>query len=75
MKESEVFQEFQQEARVETCREDILLVLEARFGRRAAGEFAPFLKTVTKMARLNRLLRLAARAAALEQFREGLSDT
>jgi hypothetical protein len=74
MKESKVILEFQEEARVETRREDVLQVLEARFGRRAAGEFAPFLKTVTEVARLSRLLRLAARASGIDQFRDRFQD-
>jgi hypothetical protein len=70
MKESKVIQEFQEEARVEQARRDIVEVLEARFGRRAAAEFAPLLNKVTKTAQLDRLLRLAARSATVEQFRE-----
>jgi hypothetical protein len=70
MKESKVIQEFQEEARVEQARKYIVEVLEAQFGRRAAAEFAPLLNKVTKTAQLDRLFSLAARSAALEQFRE-----
>jgi hypothetical protein len=63
MKESRVIQEFQEEARVEQARKYIVEVLEARFGRRAAAQFAPLLNKVTKTAPLDRLLRLTARSA------------
>jgi hypothetical protein len=69
MKESQVIEEFREEARVEQGREAVLQVLGARFGRRAAAEFRPLLRTVDKLAQLNRLLRIAAQSIDLEQFR------
>jgi len=65
MKESKIIEDFL----VEKGREDILEVLDARFGPRAPAEFAPHLTTVTDSKRLNRLLRLAAQATGLKQFR------
>jgi hypothetical protein len=70
MKESEVILEFQEEARVEQGRKHVLAVLEARFGRRAAAEFAPLVNNITKTAKLDKLLRLAARAGGIDQFRD-----
>jgi hypothetical protein len=74
MKESEVILEFQEEARVEQGRKHVLAVLEARFGRRAAAEFAPLINNVTKTAKLDRLLRLAARSSTIDQFRDRFPD-
>jgi hypothetical protein len=70
MKESKIIEEFQQEARVEAQREDILQVLDIRFGARAATEFAPQLENVSDNKRLTRLHRLAVQATALKQFRD-----
>jgi hypothetical protein len=70
MKESKVILEFQEEARVEARREDILAALEIRFGLPAAKEFAPALNAMTDSKRLAGLLRLALRCSTLEQFRE-----
>ena len=71
MKESKVIEEFQ----VETAREYILQVLDARFGPRAAAEFAPLLQSVTDTKRLARLNRLAAQATSFEQFRDRFQKT
>jgi len=70
MKESKIIEEFQEEARLEKGREDVLQVLDARFGARAAAEFAPLLSTMNDSDSLDRLLRLAAKSAALKQFRD-----
>jgi hypothetical protein len=75
MKESKVILEFQEEARVETYRQNVLRVLEARFGRRAATEFAPLVNNVTKTAKLDKLLGLAARSSTIDQFRDRFQDT
>jgi len=66
MKESKIIEEFQ----VETQREAVLKVLDARFGPRAAEEFAPLLTSVTDSERLDRLLRLAAQSPDVKRFRE-----
>ena len=71
MKESKIIEEFQ----VETQREDILKVLDAKFGSSAAAEFAPILTTVTDSERLDRLLRLAAQSPALKRFRDRFQRT
>ena len=70
MHELKFIEDLKEEARVNRGREDILQVLEAKFGRRAGAEFAPLLKDVTKTAELDRLLRMAARAASADQFRD-----
>jgi hypothetical protein len=70
MKESKVIEEFQEEARLETRRQDVLQVLDARFGPRAAAEFAPLLQTVTDLDRLARLHRLVVQVPVLKQFRD-----
>jgi hypothetical protein len=75
MKESKIIEEFQEEARVETRREDILQVLDARFGPDALAEFAPLLGTITDSDHLDRLLRLAAQATGLKQFRDRFQKT
>jgi hypothetical protein len=75
MKESKIIEEFQEEARVEKGRDAILQVLDARFGRRAAKEFAPALSTVTDSDRLDRLLRLAAQSTEVKQFRDRFQKT
>jgi hypothetical protein len=72
MKESDIIVEFQEEARVETRRRDVLEVLDARFGAAAAKEFAPLVNAITNSGRLDQLLRLAAQAAGVKQFRAGL---
>jgi hypothetical protein len=71
MKESKVIEEFQ----VETAREYILQVLDAKFGPSASSEFAPLLQAVTDRDRLARLNRLAAQATALKQFRDRFQKT
>jgi hypothetical protein len=70
MKESKVIEEFQEEARVETRRQDIQEALEIKFGTPAAKEFAPALNAITDSHRLARLHRLALRCSSLEQFRD-----
>jgi hypothetical protein len=70
MKESKIIEEFQEETRLETRRQDLVKVLDAKFGRRAAAEFAAPLSTVSDSDRLDRLLRLAVQSAGLEQFRD-----
>lgn len=70
MKESKVIVEFQEEARLETQRDAVLKVLDARFGQRAREEFAPVLRAETDAGHLDRLLRLAAKATTVKQFRE-----
>jgi hypothetical protein len=69
MKESKIIEEFQEEARVETRRQDILECLRVHFAPAAAREFAPALKSINDSDELGRLLRLALRCSALEQFR------
>jgi len=69
MKESKIIEEFQEEARVEKGREDVLEVLEVNFGVAAAKEFAPALDAITDSDRLGRLHRLALQSSDLEQFR------
>lgn len=70
MKELRVFAEFQEEARAETRRQDIQVVLEIKFGPPAAKEFVPALRAFTDSKRLARVFRLVVRCSSLEQFRD-----
>jgi hypothetical protein len=71
MRESKIIEEF----RVEKGREDILQVLEAKFGRAAAAEFGPILETVSDGDRLDKVLRLAAKSSRLKEFRDRYQET
>jgi predicted transposase YdaD len=87
MKGSKIIEEFQEEARqearlearrearLEKAREDVLQVLDAKFGAPAQVEFALAMQAETDIDRLNRLLRLAAKTAELKQFRDQFSRT
>ena len=75
MKESKVIEEFQEEARLEARREDILQALDAKFGAAAAAEITPLLQAVTDSQRLVRLHRLAVQAGTLKQFRDRFHKT
>jgi len=70
MRESKIIEEFRTEFQVEFQREAIVKVLEAKFGPRAAAEFAPLLESVTESEQLDRLLRMAAQSRGLKDFRD-----
>ncbi len=54
MEESPIFKEIQDEARVETSQEYVLIVLETRFGRRLAASCRDAVLGVTKLDKLRR---------------------
>ena len=66
-------QEGRQEGRFEALSEDILDILDARFGE-VPGEVRKMLKGVTDEACLKSLLRRAAVAGSLEEFSEGFQS-
>jgi len=72
MKESALYAEIGDEARVETAQADVLAVLEERLGGPAATSCRDAVQRVTKQDKLRRLLRLAARCADIEAFQRGL---
>ena len=72
MKESGLFAEIRDEARVETSQASVLTVLEERFGGQAAAACRDAVQRVTNQDKLRRLLRLAARCANIEAFLRGL---
>jgi predicted transposase YdaD len=72
MKESALYAEIGDEARVETAQAYVLAVLEERFGGQAAASCRDAVQRVTKQDKLRRLLRLAARFANIEAFQRGL---
>jgi hypothetical protein len=72
MKESALYAEIGDEARVETAQAYVLAVLEDRFGGQAAASCREAVQRVTKQDKLRRLLRLAVRCANLEAFQRGL---
>jgi hypothetical protein len=72
MKESALYAEIGDEARVETAQEDVPAVLEERLGGQASASFRDAVQRVTKQDKLRRLLRLAARFANIEAFQRGL---
>ena len=72
MKESALYAEIGDEARVETAQADVLAVLEERLGKQAAASCRDAVLRVTKRDKLGRLVRLAARCADVETFQRGL---
>jgi len=72
MKESALYAEIGDEARIETAQACILAVLEERLGGPAAASCRDAVQRVTKQDKLRRLLCLAARCASIEAFQRGL---
>ena len=72
MKESALYAEIGDEARIETAQADVLAVLEERLGGQAAASCHDAVQRVTNQDKLRRLLRLAARCANIEGFQRGL---
>ena len=72
MKESALYAEIGDEARIETAQAYVLAVLEERFGAQAVPSCRDAVRRVTKQDKLRRLLRLAARCADVEAFQRGL---
>jgi hypothetical protein len=72
MKESALYAEIGDEARVETAQADVLAVLDERFGSQAAASCRDAVSRIIKQDKLRRLLRLAARYANIEAFQRGL---
>jgi hypothetical protein len=72
MKESALYAEIGDEARVETIQADVLAVLEERLGERAEASCRDAVQRVTKQDKLRRLLRLAVRCASIEEFQRSL---
>jgi len=72
MKESAIYAEIGDGARVETAQADVLTVLEERLGAPAAASCRDAVQRVTNQDKLHRLLRLAARCADIEAFQRGL---
>jgi hypothetical protein len=75
MKESKIIEEFQEEARLETRREDVMEDSHIKFGAAAAREFRSALQEITDSNGLARLQRLALRCAGLEEFRRRFQKT
>lgn len=74
MIESKFFEEVQAIGALDRGREDTLAVLEERFGRAQAAEFAAAVNALDDSARLNQLLRLAVRCAGPEEFRQAVAE-
>ncbi len=72
MKESALYAEIGDEARIENSQAFVLAVLEERFGVQAAGSFRDAVQRITKQDKLRRLHRLAVRCADIEAFQRGL---
>jgi predicted transposase YdaD len=72
MKESALYAEIGDEARVETAQAYVLAALEERFGPEAAATCRDAVQRVTKQDRLHRLHRLAVRCANVQAFQRGL---
>jgi predicted transposase YdaD len=72
MKESKLYQEIQEEARVEARRAAVRDVLEVRFGEEAAAQFQAPLQAIADEKMLSELLRLATRCRRLSEFRKAL---
>jgi hypothetical protein len=72
MKESPLFAEIQDEARLETRQADVLEALVVRFGRETAARFTDAVHRVDNLEKLGRLHRLAIRCATPEDFQKRL---
>jgi hypothetical protein len=72
MRESPLYEEIKDEGRVESFQAAVLENLEVRFGRAAAVQFAPVVRRVTRLEKLRRLHRRAARCATPDEFEKGL---
>ena len=72
MKESAIYAEIGDEARVEAFQAAVLAVLEERFGQQAAASCRETVQHINKQDKLRRLVRLAARSADVEAFQRGL---
>lgn len=72
MKESALYAEIGDEARVETGQAYVLAALEGRFGKEAAASCREAVQRVINLDKLRRLHRLAVRCASVEEFQRGL---
>jgi len=72
MKESALYAEIGDEARVETAQAYVLAILEERLGAPATAACRDAVQRVTKQDKLRRLLRLAVRCPNIEAFQRGL---
>ncbi len=72
MKESAIYAEIGDEARVETAQAAVLTVLKERLGTSAAASCRDAVQHVTNQDKLRRLLRLAVRCADIDAFQRGL---
>jgi hypothetical protein len=72
MEESPGYEDIRNEGRRKARRENILVVLDERFGTEAAEQVRADVQTIEDLTRLERLLRLSARCLDLAAFREGL---
>ena len=74
MKESKAFDEIMELGRVDKARDDIVGVVEARFGTKAAEELRKAVKEVSDEDELSRLLRLAAKCRRPAELRRALTN-
>jgi predicted transposase YdaD len=72
MKESAIYSEIGDEARIEATQVDVLAALEERFGKQAAAACRDAIDHVNNLDKLRRLHRLAVRCASVEAFQRGL---
>lgn len=72
MKESPLYDELLAEGCVAQCREDILQIVQLRFGERDAKQCRKLLNGVTDLGDLKELLKQAVVSKRLEQFRRAL---
>jgi hypothetical protein len=72
MRESKAYQQIMEEGALTTRRADILRVLQARFGPKAAAEFETPLNALDDLDRLGHLVDLVARCATLKELRDAL---
>ncbi len=72
MKESAIYAEIGDEARVEMCQTNVLAALEERFGKLQAASYGDAVHHVADLDKLQRLHRLAVRCASIEAFQRGL---
>ena len=72
MKESPLYEEIKDEGRLEVGRASVLAALEERFGKRAASQFTGAVQQVSKLAKLERLFRLAIRCDSIAAFEKNL---
>jgi hypothetical protein len=72
MKDSPFYFDLFSEDLLVARRQDLLIVLETRFGAAAAKEFEPAINQLRSMERLDELMKLAAGSRRVSQFRRAL---